>query len=317
MKQKYILYFLITLLACSGIAFADELPEVVVKVNDVSITLADVEEEIDRIIFQTLFHRNIPFEKRASYRKEAIERLIDRELQFKEAKTQGIKAEKKEIKNRIEKIKKRFPSDKEFEKALQHNKLTVKDLETAIEKEILIEKLFKAEVEDKTVVPDEEIKAHYEGNTQRYRELEQVRLRHIVLRFDKEIRTKEEARAMAEELLKRIRKGEDFATLAHEYSEDPYRVKGGDIGYIHRGRMIQEIEAQAFDAKIGEIRGPLETEYGFYIIKLEDRKPERQFSFDEVKDKIKDELVEKKKAERTKEWLKSLREKARVEYLQH
>ncbi|MBI5049627.1 MAG: peptidylprolyl isomerase [Nitrospirae bacterium] len=267
---------------------------------------------------------------------------------LRESTAQGIKAEKKEVKNRINDIKKRFPSNKKFKDALQHSKLTIKDLEAEIEKDIIIEKLFKREVEDKIVVSDEEIKAHYENNTQKYKELEQVKLRHIMVRFEKnppipplskgdvgglndgkgefekegqgtevkKTRNKEEAKVMAEGLLERIKKGEDFATLAYEYSDDPYKVKGGDFGYIHRGRMVPEIEALAFGMKTGEIMGPLETEQGFYIIKIEDRKPERQLSFDEVRDRIKNELEEKKKKERIEEWLKTMREKAKIEYLQ-
>ncbi|MBI4653493.1 MAG: peptidylprolyl isomerase [Nitrospirae bacterium] len=341
------LYFLIIFLSLPGVAFADDPSMVLVKVNSVPITLNDVEEEIDRIIPRTLFHRNVSPEKRADYRKDAMERLIDRELQFQESKAQGIKAEKKEIKNRINDIKKRFPSNEKFKDALQHSKLTIKDLEAKIEKDIIIEKLFKREVEDKIVVSDKEIKAHYENNTQKYKELEQVKLRHIMVRFDKEssqvasnksqvtnnkdhnnssgilpdkekqkTRTKEEAKAMAEGLLERIKKGEDFATLAYEYSDDPYRVKGGELGYVHKGRMVPEIEVLAFGMKIGEVMGHVETEHGFYIIKIEDRKPEQQLSFDEVRDRIKKELEEKKKKERIKEWLKTMREKARIEYLQ-
>lgn len=343
MKKIFIFCFLMGCLTLPVAPMAEDPSTVLVKVNNIPITLSEVEEEIDRIIPRTLFHRDISPEKRAGYRDEAIERLIERELQFQESKRQGIKAGKKEINDRIEGIKKRFPSNKEFKDALQRSKLTIKDLDARMEKEIMIEKLFKKEVEDKVVVSDEEIKAHYENNIQKYRELEQVRLRHIMIRFDnrsgiaesipktssaqgsaqalpdkerQKTRTKEEAKAMAEKLLERIKSGEDFAALAYEYSDDPYRVKGGEIGYIHRGRMIPEIEALAFDAKTGEVKGPLETGQGFYIIKIEDKKQERQLSFDEVRDRIKKELEEKKKEERIKEWLKTLREKAKIEYIQ-
>ncbi|MBC8412244.1 MAG: peptidylprolyl isomerase [Nitrospira sp.] len=132
----------------------------------------------------------------------------------------------------------------------------------------------------------------------------------------KKTRTREEAMALAKDLLERIKGGEDFAAIAYEFSDDPYRVKGGDIGYIHRGMFIPELEPLAFDMEIGEIMGPLETEHGVYIIKVEDRKSGQQFSFDEVRDKINNELTEERKTIRLKEWLEALREKAGIEFLQ-
>lgn len=320
---------------------AEELPVVAVKVNNIPITMSEVEEEISRIISRTLFHKDIPAEKRAGYRDEAVERLIERELQFQEAKALGIKAEKAEIKDKMEVIKKRFPSDKEFKEALKKSNLSEKDLKAKAEKAILIEKVFKKEVEEKIEVSDDEAKAHYETNIERYKEMEQVRLRHIMIKFEEKEkeegaasagaeaggkieaevkaekrRSREEAKSKAEELLARINKGEDFAAVALENSDDSYREKGGDLGYVQRGRMIPELEDAAFKTKAGEIIGPVETKEGFYIIKVEDHKQEKQLSFDEVKDKIRKVLEGKRKEEAAKAWLGALRAKSKIEYTQ-
>jgi len=349
-----LLCFQLFLLLSSSASVADDSPVVPVKVNGAPITLAEVEEEVGRIIPQTLFHRNVSPEKMEGLRKEAIERLIDKELVFQEAKALGMKAEKKDVKDKIEDIKKRFPSKKEFNDALKKSKLSIRGLEAEIEKDLIIGKIFQKEVEDKTKAGDEEIKTHYDNNIQRYKEMERIKLRHIMIRFDKsegqglggkgqeekeqeaspapsdagasgktepdkktnKTRTKEEARVMAKELMAKLKEGEDFADIAYKYSEDPYKVKGGDLGYVHRGRMAPEVENVAFDMKIGEIMGPVETEQGFYIIKVEDKQQERQLSFDEAREKIKKELEGKKKEERKKEWLSALRHKAKIEYQQ-
>jgi len=368
---KFGLCFFVFILLLPWVSVADESSEVVAKANSVPITLSEVEEEIGRIISRTLFHKEISPEKRQGFRKEATEKVIDMELRFQEAKTQGIKAEKKEIKKKIEDIKKRFPSDKEFKEALKKSKLSLKDLEAKAERGILMEKVFKKEVEEKIKVSDDEAKAHYETNIQRYKEMEQVKLRHIMIKFEEnppvpplekggeggfeekekeagaassgaeaggkidnrsgreddrsgfqpdregqKTRTKEEAKAKAEELLARIKKGEDFASVASENSDDSYRDKGGDLGYVQRGRIMPELEETAFKTAAGEIMGPVETKEGFYIIKVEDHKQEKQLSFDEAKDNIKKELEMKKKDERTKEWLSALRAKAKIEYVQ-
>lgn len=313
--MKLLFNLLIITFFFADISSGDEPSKILVIVNNIPITLNQVEEEVNRIISQTLYHRSFTPEKMGRLKKDALESLIEKELQYQEAKRKGIKVEKKEIKERVEDIKKRFPSEKAFKEALKKSGLGRRDFEARIERELIIGKIYEEEVEDKIRVSDEDLKNHYEKNKDRYRELEKIKLRHIMIKFDpSKTGDKEEAKAKAEEILKRANSGEDFADLAYRYSEDPYRVKGGDLGYIHRGRMEPELEETAFKMKVGDITGPVETEYGYYIIKVEDRKPEIQFSFDEVRDRIKKELEGKRREERKREWIRLLREKAKIEY---
>lgn len=308
----------IALFAGSGFSFAEEPSKVLAKVNGVPITIGEVEEEVSIIVSRVLYHKDVSPEKRETFKKEAVEKLIDKELEYQEAKRRGITADKEAIKERIEEVKKRFPSEKEFRKTLKKNDLTVAKYEERVRKELIIEEIVSAEVEKKASVSDDEVKAYYEKNKERAKEPEKIRVRHIVIMFDpsKGSEDMERARAKAEEILKMAKSGEDFAALAREYSEDSYKDKGGDLGYVTRGSMYPEIEKAAFSLKLGEIMGPVETKYGFYLIKVEDRKPERTFSFDEVKEVLKKVLEGRKKEERSKEWIASLREKAKIEYKQ-
>jgi peptidyl-prolyl cis-trans isomerase C len=317
--MKRILFcFLIGITLCAGLRFAhaEERSKVVVKVNGVAITLNEVEEEINRIISQTVYHRQVTPEKREALRKDAIERLVERELEYQEARKQGIKAEKEKTEERVEELKKKFPSEEAFIAALKKNNLTLKRYEERIAKDLVIEKILLAEVESKSRVGDDEVKAFYEKNVERYKEPEMIKIRHIMILADpaKGDEEREKARKRAGEMLKKAKAGEDFAALASEYSEDSYKVKGGELGYVARGSMEPEAEKAAFGLAIGEVMGPLETEYGFYIIKVEDKRPEHQMSFDEVKEKIKKEMESKRKEERRQEWVSSLRAKAKIEY---
>ncbi len=352
---RIVLLLSIVLLSGSGISFADEASAVLVKVNGSEIIQREVDMEVATAVPQTLFHRNVSPERMEAFKKEAVERLIDKEVQFQEGKKQGMKAEKGEIKDMVEEIKNRFPSNSDFKDALKKNNMTLKNLEAQIEKDIIIGKIFQKEIEDKIKANDEEAKAHYESNMRRYKELEQIRMRHIMVKFDKDgktvtsdkeqlasqkeqgasdkdqvisghehmtsfkskvTRSKEEAKTKAGEILAKLKEGGDFASIAYESSDDPYKVKGGDLGYVHRGRMQPELEEVAFNTKVGEIIGPIEAGEGFYIIKIEDHKQEKQFSFDEMKDRIKREIERKRREDKRREWIGILRSKAKIELIE-
>ena len=150
-------------------------------------------------------------------------------------------------------------------------------------------------------VTEDELKTYYEEHRKNYHEEKAVHARHILFRVNPDA-SAEEVEAVknkAQEILKLARAGQDFATLAKNYSEDPGSAKnGGDLGYFTQSQMIKEFADAAFAIKPGEISDLVRTAFGFHIIKVEDVRPERDLSFDEVKDSIKKILTERKARER-------------------
>jgi hypothetical protein len=80
------------------------------------------------------------------------------------------------------------------------------------------------------------------------------------------------AKQKADDIMKRIRGGEDFAALAKKYSTDGSRTKGGDLGYFTRGRMVPEFEQTAFSSPVGQVADPVKTQFGYHIIKVTDKR---------------------------------------------
>lgn len=106
---------------------------------------------------------------------------------------------------------------------------------------------------------------------------EEVRARHIL------VEKEEDAKAA----LERIRKGEDFAKLAGELSRDPgSKVEGGDLGYFTKERMVPQFSEAAFKLKAGEVSEPVQSQFGWHVIKVEDRRARPLPAFEEVKDEI-------------------------------
>jgi peptidyl-prolyl cis-trans isomerase D len=105
-----------------------------------------------------------------------------------------------------------------------------------------------------------------------------VKASHILINFDN---NKDSAKAEATKILKEAKSGKNFAELATKYTKDPSgTANGGDLGYFGKGQMVPEFEEAAFAAKIGEIVGPVETSFGYHIIKVDDSKSEEyKYSF--------------------------------------
>lgn len=143
------------------------------------------------------------------------------------------------------------------------------------------------------VVSDDDIEQYYIANKDKFSTSDSVRARHILIGVssgasdEEKKKTKDKVR----NILERIKRGEDFAKIAAEVSEDPgSKERGGDLGYFARGRMVRPFEDAAFALKPGQISDVVETQFGYHIIKVEDYKEGTSKKLDEVKDSIREQL---------------------------
>ncbi len=146
---------------------------------------------------------------------------------------------------------------------------------------------------------EDELKEYYERNAAEFTSEEQVKARHILIRpYQNETdkaKAEQDARAKAEAILKRIKNRESFASLAKEHSEDQgSKERGGDLGWFSRGMMVKPFEDAAFGLKKAETSGIVETEYGFHIILVEDKKEGGVKPFDKARAYIYDAVAEQK-----------------------
>ena len=154
-------------------------------------------------------------------------------------------------------------------------------------------------------VSENEILDVYKTNP-KYGEKEVIRARHIL------VKKKEEA----EEILKRIKAGEDYSKLAKDRSTDEMtRENGGDVGWFGRGMMAPPFEEAAFALKEGEVSGAVETIYGYHIIKLESRKKGPPAELEKVRPEIRKEIISKKKTEYIAKKLEALKASIPIEIL--
>lgn len=155
-----------------------------------------------------------------------------------------------------------------------------------------------------TAVTDQELQAYYDQHRNEYQVPDQVKVRHILIKTPlpapgakEDEKAIADARAKAEDVLKQLKAGGDFAKLAEKYSDDPGSAKsGGEIGWIGRGRTVPEFEKAAFSLGKGQTSDLIKSSYGFHIINLEDKQAAHLKPLAEVKGDIEEKLKQQKVA---------------------
>jgi peptidyl-prolyl cis-trans isomerase D len=147
-------------------------------------------------------------------------------------------------------------------------------------------------------ISEDALRSQYEANRDQYRAAAERKASHILLEVSDEGGTKarEDVRQKANKLADRVKQGADLAALARQYSDDKGSAENsGSLGYMARGSMVKPFEKALFGLdEVGTVTGPVETQYGFHIIRLDDIREPKPKPFEKVKDKIRDKLAAKR-----------------------
>lgn len=232
------------------------------------------------------------------YQTVALQQVIDFTLMLDDAK-RHFRVGGGEIDQAIDQIMQanKIPNRDALKGALKNMGMEFNDFRNNIKEEMLVAKMVNKVKTEVTISSDD---------------LREIRARHIlIIPRSGDDKGDFDARVKAEELLSRIKKGEDFATLAVKYSDDPGSAKkGGDLGFFTTGMMVPEFEKVAFTLKPGEVSGLVKTPYGYHIIKLEDTRLRKI----KVKGKdLNEEVLADKQDQALKKWMYDLKEKAKIE----
>ncbi len=223
-------------------------------------------------------------------REKTLEDLIVQEILLQKSEEANIKINEDEVDAEIEKFKETAQSQEAFDKYLEDMNITEEFFKDIYKTGMIISKYF----EQTVIVPDNEAKEFYEEHKDLF---DQVRARHIL------VDTAEEAM----NILKQLDEGADFIELAKEKSTCPSAQNGGDLGYFKRGEMVKEFEKMAFILGVGEVSSVVKTEFGYHLIKVEDKK----VTFDDNRDAV----IESIKNMKFEEMLNNFRQEADVEIL--
>jgi peptidyl-prolyl cis-trans isomerase C len=292
-----------------------QLPDVLARVNGEPVK----KEDFDRMV-RTLEARAgqpIPAERRDEILRGALDQLITYTLLSQESRSRGVKVEPAEIDAKMGQLKGQFPNEEAFQKALKDRGMTAESLRKDATVDLSVTKLMDAEVATIPGPSDADAKDYYAKNPDSFKEAEQVRASHILVRVDEkaDAATKQKARAEIDAVLKKVRAGGDFAKLAQEHSHDGSASQGGDLNYFSRGQMVEPFNKVAFELKPGQVSDVVQTQFGYHIIKKTDHRPGRTVPFEEAEAKIKEFLAGQKKQQHADAFIEGLKKKSKIEVL--
>lgn len=251
-----------------------------------------------------------------SLRMSILEMIINDELLAQEAETLGITVDEADVETRLQEVRDQHGTAAAFEAVLAETGVTEEEFRSELSRRLLSQE-FLTGITNDVKISDEEARSFYEQFPEQFSEGETVEVRQILirsLRNDPEAR-RTAARERAEEAHRRAVTGEDFAMLAKEYSQAPNAADGGLVSHFPRGVMVPQFEEVAFGLEPGEISDVFETDYGFNVIMMTDRKEPTRIPFAEIKPTLMVDLAKAKEAMLVQSVLKSLQQKSDVRVL--
>jgi peptidyl-prolyl cis-trans isomerase SurA len=291
---------------------AETCNKIIAVVNDEVITQLELEKKIKEMTgFSVGDLKRNEGSRFAETEHRILELLIDEKIAEEKVKELGITVSKGQVDATIKRIKgENHWSDEEFMTQLQREGFTLEKYQEKIRKELERMQLIEYEVRSRIIIRDEEIKAYYEQNTKLFTSAKKVRLAGIFLlvkRPDDRGEIKQ-IQQKGEEILERLKRGEDFGDLAKKFSDGPGAADGGDLGMFDADQLDPQFR-EIIDAQPeGSVSDLIPTSKGIQILKVTEKQVGKVKPLEEVKDAIYSELYRQEINRRYAAWIKELRE---------
>ena len=239
----------------------------------------------------------------------SLQRIVDSRLLAQEARRRGIEPDGARVELEMAQIEEQAGGRAGLESFLARLGGTYDQLLESVSETVLVEKFVATQIEPQVSVTAENVEAFYNANPEMFLRPDMVRARHILIRLMPTSTTqdKKSARTRAQAAHQRVVDGEDFALVAGEVSEGREASRGGDMGFFAQDAMMPELTNVAFALEIGQVSDIIETQFGFHILKLVERRPASKMSFSEAKGPVEQLLKDNQAAEKLSVLLSELK----------
>jgi foldase protein PrsA len=298
--------------ACGGDDDGDVPSNAVAVIGDQTVTKAD----FDRLLNQARSSykeskRDFPepgTEEYVQLRDQIVSYLVQRAQFAEEAEERGIEVEEEQVDKRLNQLVQQFfdGNKKRYEKQLKDNGVTEDQVRSDIRAQLIQEELFKDVTKD-VKVSDAEAQKYYGQNKEQYQTPAQRDIRHILV--------KKNQKALADSLASQLRDGASFPKLARQHSQDPGSKKAGGKLEISKGQTVAPFDKVAFSIARNRISDPVKTQFGWHVIEaLSAVKPAKTTPYKQVKEAIRQQLLQTKKNEKSSSYVEDLKKSDDVSY---
>lgn len=232
-----------------------------------------------------------------------LNQLIEEMLILREAEKLGLSVGKEEVDAAISDVKKDYADEKTFKQMLINEYINFDRWREKVKKRLIMEKVISNSVSSQINITDEDILSYYDKNINEFRGDEKVRARQILV--------KDEVDAL--KARDKILSGEDFAEVARKISMSPDGRNGGDLGYFSRGVMPPEFDAVVFELEKGLLSDVISSPYGYHLFLVEDHEEARDYSLEEMKDKIEEHLRRDWEEYLYSKWMDGLKKDTKID----
>lgn len=273
---------------------------IVAEIDDDTITVAEFTEEFFPLVEGYGTPSSDQEREALKNLKEALlDQLIEKRVILHQAPNMGITVSDEELDEVVASIQREYPEGG-FEEVVQDEDFFLRWKEQ-LRQRLLIEKVISRVSQVTSPIDEQTMRKYYEQHREDFAVAEQVRVRQIVVKDRKE----------AENILRKLKRGDSFEELARRYSSALESEQGGDLGFFGRGEMPEEFDV-VFALQEGEISDIVQSPYGYHIFQVVAKRGQAELDFVQVKDQIRN-IIMREAADKTfQEWLKSTKKQARI-----
>lgn len=316
MHIRILVFIILIALSCYSVALAKNsilLDRVIAIVNKEAITWSDLYKAMEFEITES--YGNISDEDKKRFFKQNeetfLELLVDMRLQLQEAQRMGIFVSPDEVEKAINSIKIKYSlTDAMFIETLKREGFTLEQYKQKLHEKILASRLIDQEVRSKIVIDEDSINNYISQNKELAMRFEGYNLSHIFIKkSNNKLADEEKARL----IYNRLKAGEDFSQIAIKYSEDASARSGGELGIINKADLSNEFAMAISKMKEGDISEPFWSANGLHILKLNAVVTADKSA--QIREQVRQKLLEERFNRAYKSWLKGLRERAYIQLL--
>jgi peptidyl-prolyl cis-trans isomerase C len=288
--------------------------EIAARVNGVEISALEL-KRASKVMMSGQRGVQLTADQQKELEIQAVQQLVSAELLYQAGQKLEYKDLDKQIEDKLAQGRAKFSNEQDFAKAIKELEMDEKDLRDYTRRDLVITNFV-----EKTIVPtvklaEDDARKFYDQNPDKFTRSESVRASHILIGLDAKasVDDKKKAREKAEKLRKELAGGADFAALAKGNSTCPSSQQGGDLGYFGKGQMVAPFEQAVLALKPGEISDVVETQFGYHVIKLIEKKAAEKAEFKDVRPQIENYLKNQKTGAAVNDYLAEARKGAKIE----